>query len=185
MIKIVKKTSNKNKFRPLFLPIVILLTCIISVLSYYVFFLPNTDSGKSDNTFDQFSMGSPVNTGDMEVTVIGAFRGEEIYRYPGPFIDYCRARNGEIVVIEITVKNVSDRPITVDHFPIVDTLNRIFKSTNNIYSCIKSTHVMWFPRDINPGMDTSFVSIYEIPNDKSVEYSIRVSDDKLVELDFE
>lgn len=175
MVKIVKKTSNKNKFSPLFFPVVLLLITIILVLSYFYFFLPNNNFEKSNNTSNSLSMGSQINTDDMEVTVISAFRGKEVYEYPGPFVDYCRARKGKIIVLEIDVKNISDKPLTVDHFPIIDTNNRVFESTNNLYSCIESKYIMWFPRDINPGMETSFVSIYEVPEDNA-GYSLKVTD---------
>jgi len=200
-----KRNIKRTKFHPFFFPTVTVLTISIAIVSIYILlFKPQAFTMNPDvltfqnrlfdwfetqkyklNNSEQFSIGQMIDTDDMGITIKSAFRGKEIYRYPGFFTDYCKAKTGEIIVVEITIMNTSKKPLVIDHFYLEDTDKRIFKSSNKFSYCIDSRYMLWFPRDINPGMTTSFVSVYEIPTGYETEYSVKISDDKFVKLSYE
>lgn len=119
----------------------------------------NTEGGKNN----PYSKGSVVTVGDIEWNIISAENiGSKIVS-GNMFIDDCVADSGSFVKLVISVKNNRSDMFTLTNLYIYDNQDRQFIPSDNVYMCVEDT--LFILDNINPGIQKTYIAIYEIPED--------------------
>lgn len=112
------------------------------------------------------SLGVPVIVNDVQWTVTGAENlGSTIKsKYP-TIVDDCVANSGNYVKVAFKIKNNSNDMVTVTDVYLYDSTKREYVTSSDVSSCVDDE--LFILDNINPGIENSFVAIYEVPADAS------------------
>ncbi|MCK9368533.1 DUF4352 domain-containing protein [Candidatus Dojkabacteria bacterium] len=100
----------------------------------------------------------------------------------------CVANSGTFVKITVTIKNNGKDLATVTDLDLYDSQKREFVTSSDVTGCVSDT--LFLLDNINPGIEKTFVAVYEIPNGatglrlKVGDLNLFTSDEKYISLGF-
>lgn len=108
-----------------------------------------------------YNQGEKVIFGNATITLTNTTSGTKIesgtnYSLP------CISKNGKLIKVTINFKNTSNESIRVSNFYLFDSENRKFEADNSAF-CLED--LIPFSKKLNPGLELTFESLYEIPKD--------------------
>ncbi|NLE31064.1 DUF4352 domain-containing protein [Candidatus Dojkabacteria bacterium] len=92
----------------------------------------------------------------------------------------CTTETGVLVKVRIYYKNTGNKSAYVSNFILYDSKDREFEAESMPF-CIENRIV--FTEKLNPGLELTFQSLYEIPKD-AVDLKIRLSENIYISLGF-
>ncbi|MDY0097036.1 MAG: DUF4352 domain-containing protein [Candidatus Dojkabacteria bacterium] len=92
----------------------------------------------------------------------------------------CTTETGVLVKVRIYYKNTGNEPEYVSNFNLYDSKNRKFKA-ESMPMCLEKQ--IMFSEKLNPGLELTFESLYELPNDAE-DLKLKLSEYIYVSLGF-
>lgn len=138
------------------------------------------DKKKEENLFNKpYKLGEQVVVSDVQWTLTEAKPlGKTLKSLFGEFGDDCVANSGQFIKIQVKIKNNSKEMVSVTNLPLLDSQKREFITSSDVFGCVEDD--LFILDNINPGIEKTFVGIYEIPSDAK-DLRLKVGDLKLLE----
>ncbi|MCD4756076.1 DUF4352 domain-containing protein [bacterium] len=126
-------------------------------------------------TFDEPSqIGEVIVVDDVQWIVTEAKDlGSTLKSSYGAYGDDCVANSGTFIKVTIKIKNNSKEMVSVSDLYLYDSEEREFITSSDVYSCIEDE--LFIFDNINPGIEKTFVAVYEVPDD-ATDLKIKVGD---------
>jgi len=137
---------------------------------------------KEDNLWNNAAKtGETVDMGGVEWTVIEAQDKGTRLETTMLYSDDCIAESGKYIYVKMKVKNNTNeiKDMSSEAAKIMDSKKRKFTSTFDVFGCVEEDS--YFVSEINPGIETTIVKVYEVPKDAN-EFRLKVT--KLNELEW-
>ncbi|MCC7571574.1 DUF4352 domain-containing protein [Candidatus Micrarchaeota archaeon] len=130
----------------------------------------NVDKAQKDReaseqeAFDNpYQIGEEVVVNDVQWIVTEAQNlGSTLKSKYGSFGDNCVANSGTFVKVIVKIKNNSSQMVSVSNLYLYDSQKREFITSSNVFGCIEDD--LFILDNINPGIEKTFVAVYEIPD---------------------
>jgi hypothetical protein len=135
-------------------------------------------------------IGDVVTVGNAQWTLVAARDiGSTLKSSFGAYGKDCVANSGKFIQVDLKIKNLNKDVATVTNPDLIDSLDRSFVTSSDVYSCVDTS--LFLLSSVNPGIEKSFSAIYEVPLDAS-GFKLEVGDfglfnltaDKLITLGF-
>lgn len=127
---------------------------------------------------ENYEKGEVVQFSNASIKLLDIEKGTQI-KSQQEYFSACESNYGILVKVTINYKNISEEPQRVSNFFLYDSLGRKFEATYT-GSCLKN---QIFYESINPGLELTFESLYEIPKE-SKGLKIGLSDSRYILLGF-
>lgn len=119
-------------------------------------------------------LGEAVVVNDVQwIVTEGENLGSTLKSKYGSYGDDCVANSGTFVKVVVKIKNNSSQMVSVSNLYLYDSQKREFITSTDVYSCIEDD--LFVLDNINPGIEKTFVAVYEIP-DGAPDLKLKVGD---------
>lgn len=134
-----------------------------------------TVSEKDKEAFQKpYSVGETVTNGSVEWVVLEAVDLGSTLKATSAYSEDCVSSSGKYIKATVKIKNNANEMRSVSDLPLYDDKERRFVSASGVYNCVDDD-VMFLFDNINPGLEETFTSVYEIPLDAQ-GLALRTSD---------
>lgn len=125
-----------------------------------------------------YKVGEIVKFSNASIKLEDAVYGTEI-KSSLRWMPSCTTETGLLVKIKLYYKNTGNEPSYVSNFNLYDANNRRFEAESS--SCLENQ--IYFTNKLNPGLELTFESLYEIPKDAK-ELKLQLSEMIYISLGF-
>lgn len=136
----------------------------------------NVQQSETDekNAFENPSkLGEAVTVDDVQWTLVSAKDIGSSLKSTYSYGDDCVSASGKFVRVEVKAKNNSAEKISVYNLYLYDSAKSEYSTSTDVSSC--SSDDLFFLESINPGIEKTFVAIYEVPKTSS-SFKLKVGD---------
>lgn len=126
----------------------------------------DAQKAKEDAETESFNnpsaIGEAITVNNVQWTVTEAKNlGSTLKSNYGAYGDDCVADSGTFVKVTVKVKNNASDMVSVMDLNVYDSQKREFVTSSDVYSCVEDE--LFILDNINPGIEKTFVAVYEIP----------------------
>ena len=132
------------------------------------------DNAEAEAFNNPSTIGEVVNVNNIQWTVMDAQSlGSTLKSKYDGFGEDCVANSGTFVKVTVKVKNNTSEMVTVSDLNVYDSQKREFISSSDVYGCVEDE--LFILENVNPGIEKTFVAVYEIPTG-ATELRLKVGD---------
>jgi hypothetical protein len=123
------------------------------------------ETNKNDEAWNNpAKLNEAIAVKDVSWTVVSAQDlGSTIKSKYSSFGEDCKANSGKFIKVTLKVKNNYKEIKTLTDVDLLDDQKREFKTSTDTFGCIDGD--LYILANINPGIEKTFIAVYEVPND--------------------
>lgn len=124
------------------------------------------DDESVEESSEIFQLGETVTVDDIEWVLVDAENiGNRMKSQLGEYGEDCVAKSGEFIQLTLKAKNNRKEMATLSNLYLYDSEGREFVTSSDVIFCVEDD--MWLIDNINPGIERTFLAVYEVPEDAS------------------
>jgi len=128
-------------------------------------------------------LNEKITVGNIDWTVVEAQNlGSTLKSKYGQYGTDCNANSGKFVKVTVKVKNNDKEIRTLTNVDLFDSQKREFKISSDVFGCVDGD--VWILENINPGIEKTYVAVYEVPSDAK-NLRLKVGDMDLLSDEYE